>query len=150
MKKITLIIHILLVAMIVSCKKDSVLTEEDEAFVLKQEALSLAKECNITDFSSPDQISSVEKIENEVVLLRRVVSYLDNKPYAFTYRYQPNNPKIEYTRLTCNYKDMTFKDSSYAKASGYWIFLNHEKYGGIDGYDPYIFLLTSLEVVNKP
>lgn len=123
---------------------------EKEQPSLKDEALLLAKECSITDFSSPEQISSVEKVENEIVLLRRVVSYLDNKPLAFTYRYQLNDPKIEYTRLTCNYENMTFKDSSYAKASGYWIFLNHEKFGGIDGYDPYIFLLTSLEVVNKP
>jgi hypothetical protein len=140
MKKIILSMTFFLsIALLQSCEK-----EEPS---LKDEALTLAKECGITSVSTPDQILEVEKVENELVILRTSIPHLGKDSTTQIVRFYT---KVEYAALSCAYKSTVFSDSSYAIASGYWLALNPTKYGGIDSYDPYIFLLTNLDIVDKP
>lgn len=141
-KYISLLTCFSLVMILSACERNSISLEE---------AARLAKECGLGNYLPIEDIVSVEKVMDETVLLRRTRRYTPAAEImGYVYRYQLNDPVIEITPLSCAYRDMIFEDSTYAKASGYWIVRDWKKYGGIDGNSPYVFLLTDLKIANKP
>lgn len=124
---------------------------ERNSISLEEEAATLAKECGLMNISTHKQILSVEKVENEVVLLKQAKKWhLKNDVKSYVHRYKLSDSSIGTTLLTCAFKDMLFADSTYAEVSGYWVTPDLRPYGAVDGVEPYIFLLTDLKIVDKP